>query len=472
MLRQAGEKADLLGKSILRKSNMIKLPHNVLFIIKTLESRGWEAYAVGGCIRDSLLHKTPVDWDIATSAKPEEVKRLFRRTVDTGILHGTVTVLLDHESFEVTTYRIDGKYEDARHPREVLFTPCLAEDLKRRDFTINAMAYNETQGLTDLFGGMEDLKQGIIRCVGDARARFEEDALRMMRAVRFGAQLGFCIEDSTREAVCRLAHNLSKISAERIQAELVKLLISPHPEEMRTLYETGITSVVLPEFDAMMETDQNHPHHRYSVGEHTITALGEIPPQKVLRLAALFHDVAKPVCVTTDDEGIHHFHGHPETGSKMTKNILKRLKFDNDTIDKVCRLVAGHDDNPPLSEKSVRRAMVRLGPEAYPDIFELKRADILAQSEYKRQEKLQYLKEYEACYRKILEKNQCLSIKDLAVNGRDLMELGIPAGPGLGSCLKKLLELVLDDPALNTKESLLNAVKKDVIFSENPSYVK
>ncbi|MCM1256883.1 MAG: CCA tRNA nucleotidyltransferase [Roseburia sp.] len=442
----------------------IKLPQKVQYIIETLESHGYEAYAVGGCIRDSLLNRSPQDWDITTSAKPQEVKNVFKKTIDTGIQHGTVTVLLDREGFEVTTYRIDGKYEDGRHPKEVVFTPNLKEDLKRRDFTINAMAYNESQGLIDLFGGEEDLNQGIVRCVGDARARFSEDALRMMRAVRFGAQLGFSIEEETRAAIKELAPALSKISAERIQTELVKLAVSDNPQEMRTLYETGLTAVMLPEFDAMMETEQNNPHHKYTVGEHTIEAMRNVTGEKVLRLAMLFHDVAKPVCLTTDEDGIHHFHGHPLMGKDMTEKILRRLKFDNDTIERVCALVKGHDDNPPVTPRNIRRAMVRLGLNAYPDIFAVKRADILAQSGYQRQEKLEYLKEYEECYKEIIEKRECLSLKGLAVNGRDLMELGIPSGPELGEVLKKLLDIVLEEPDKNTREELLTAVKNDGIL--------
>lgn len=438
----------------------IKLPQKVQQIIESLESGGYEAYAVGGCIRDSLLGRKPEDWDITTSAKPEEVKKVFNRTVDTGIQHGTVTVLLGNEGFEVTTYRIDGKYEDGRHPREVVFTPNLKEDLKRRDFTVNAMAYSEKEGLIDLFDGAGDLKRGIIRCVGDAKERFREDALRMMRGVRFGAQLGFSMEENTREAIRELAGTLSKISAERIQTELVKLAVSDHPEEVRTLYETGLTAVFLPEFDAMMDTEQRNPHHRYTVGEHTMAAMTQVRGEKVLRLAMLFHDVAKPVCITTDEEGIHHFHGHPKVGKEMTRKILRRLKFDNDTVQRVCTLVAGHDDNPPVTLRNVRRAMVRIGVEAFPDIFEIKRADILAQSSYRRQEKLDYLKAYEACYREIIKSRQCLSIKELSVNGRDLMELGIPAGPGLGEVLSRLLELVIEEPERNTREYLLQMAKE------------
>ena len=239
----------------------ISLPEKVENIISTIEANGFEAYAVGGCVRDSILGRIPDDWDITTSASPQQVKALFRHTIDTGIQHGTVTVMLRREGFEVTTYRIDGEYEDSRHPKEVTFTSNLREDLKRRDFTINAMAYNNRTGLVDAFGGLEDMERKLIRCVGESQERFEEDALRMMRAVRFSAQLGYAIEEGTEQAIQKMAGNLGHISAERIQTELVKLLVSPHPDYLRICYETGITKVILPEFDRCMETAQNHPHH-------------------------------------------------------------------------------------------------------------------------------------------------------------------------------------------------------------------
>ncbi|MBO4515022.1 MAG: CCA tRNA nucleotidyltransferase, partial [Lachnospiraceae bacterium] len=269
------------------RSVSIEIPQKAKEILDVLHGAGFEAYVVGGCVRDSILGRTPQDWDVTTSARPEEVKALFRRTIDTGIQHGTVTVMMDKEGFEVTTYRIDGKYEDSRHPSEVIFTPSLEEDLKRRDFTINAMAYNDRDGLVDLFGGMEDMEKKVIRCVGDARARFGEDALRIMRAVRFSAQLGYEIEAQTREAIRELAPTLRNISAERIQTELIKLVVSGHPEYLRIAWETGITKVVLPEFDLMMETPQNHPHHCYNVGEHTLVSMTQVSADKVLRLTML-----------------------------------------------------------------------------------------------------------------------------------------------------------------------------------------
>ncbi len=435
----------------------IRLPEKVSFIIEELQQNGYDAYAVGGCVRDSVLGREPQDWDITTSAKPEQVKSLFRHTIDTGIQHGTVTVMLEREGFEVTTYRIDGEYEDARHPKTVSFTSDLPEDLKRRDFTINAMAYNDTAGLVDLFDGRGDLERGVIRCVGDPEERFREDALRMLRGVRFAAQLGFCLDDDTRAAIVRLAPNLGKISAERIQAELVKLLLSPHPEEMRTVYETGMADVFLPEFSAMMRTPQQNPHHCASVGEHTIRSLCEIPPERVLRLTMLFHDIAKPVCARRDEEGVDHFHGHPQKGAEMAGQIMRRLKFDNDTIAKVKALVRAHDDRPlPLTERNVRRSVFRNGEAQYPALFAVKRADILAQSDYLRKEKLEHLAEYEVVYRRILEKQQCLSLKDLAVSGSDLIAEGVEPGKEIGRILHDMLQEVLEHPEMNEKDILLD----------------
>lgn len=272
----------------------IRVPEKGQYIIETIKAAGFDAYVVGGCVRDSILGRQPEDWDITTSARPEQVKALFARTIDTGLQHGTVTVMLDKDGFEVTTYRLDGEYEDSRHPKSVTFTPDLREDLKRRDLTINAMAYNEQSGLVDLFGGLEDLNAGVIRCVGDPRERFGEDALRILRAIRFSAQLGYTIEPETLSAVRQLAPALSRISAERIQAELVKLLMSPHPDFLRTAYDNGVTKVFLPEFDRCMQTDQRHPHHCWNVGEHILHSLKEVEADRVLRLALLLHDIGKP----------------------------------------------------------------------------------------------------------------------------------------------------------------------------------
>lgn len=437
----------------------IQLPEKVNTIIQTLQEHGYEAYAVGGCVRDSLLGREPGDWDITTSASPDETKKLFARTVDTGIEHGTVTVLLGKEGFEVTTYRIDGKYEDSRHPTEVIFTRNLREDLLRRDFTINAMAYNDTEGIVDIFGGMDDLKRKIIRCVGNARERFGEDALRIMRGVRFAAQLGFSLEKETKEAMAELAPTLEKISAERIQTELVKLLVSNSPELIREAYHLGITAVILPEFDEMMQTGQETKYHRYDVGEHTVQAVCNVPPEKVLRLTMLLHDVAKPEMKTVDADGTAHFKGHDIRGEQKAKEILRRLKFDNDTIHKVTKLVRWHDYRMPAEKKNVRKAMSKISEELFPMYLLVKRADILAHSMYRREEELENLSGLQKCYEEIVADHECVSLKQLAVTGTDLIGIGMKPGKQIGEVLNELLRIVLEYPEFNNKEHLLRFVQ-------------
>ena len=386
---------------------------------------------------------------------PEETKALFDKTFDTGIQHGTITVLLEKEGFEVTTYRIDGKYEDSRHPKEVTFTRNLREDLLRRDFTINAMAYNETDGLVDIFGGLEDLEAGMIRCVGNAKERFKEDALRILRGVRFAAQLGFDIEEDTRQGMKELAWTLQNISAERIQVELVKMITSKRPEMLREAYELGMTRIVLPEFDQLMTTGQETPHHMYSVGEHTLHAMKNIRADKILRLAMPLHDMGKPALKTVDEAGVAHFKKHALESERIAGNVLRRLKFDNDTIRKVTRLVRYHDLRMPATAKSVRRAMNQIGEELFPYYMEVRRADVLAQSMYQREEKIENLDQIEELYRQIVEDGDCVSLKDLAVTGRDLIASGMKPGKEIGEKLEELLKLVIEDPKLNTKEELL-----------------
>lgn len=437
----------------------IELPKKVLFIINNLQLHGYEAFAVGGCVRDSILARRPQDWDITTSAKPEEIKKLFRRTIDTGIEHGTVTVLFGKDSFEVTTYRIDGAYEDSRHPKEVQFTNRLEEDLRRRDFTINAMAYNDQVRLVDVFGGMQDLNHHLIRCVGDPEERFSEDALRILRAVRFSAQLNFPIESATADAIRKLAPNLQNISAERIQAELVKLLVSPHPERIRDAYELGLTKVILPEWDAMEGVAQNTPHHKYDVAEHTLRALKNVKRDKILRLTMLFHDMGKPMMKTTDENGRDHFRGHALVSEELARSILHRLKFDNETIRTVTKLVCYHDYRVEATPKNVRRAMNRIGVELFPYYLAVRLADAKAQSPYQKREKIENIVEMRQLYQEIIKKQECVTLRQLAVGGRELMDLGMKPGRELGSMLSELLEYVLDDPARNDKEILCAYVK-------------
>jgi len=451
----------------------ITLPRNVRFIIDKLQDAGFEAYAVGGCVRDVLLGKDPNDWDITTDASPYEVKPLFRRTIDTGIQHGTVTVMLNDENgeytgYEVTTYRIDGEYEDCRHPKEVTYTKELREDLRRRDFTINAMAYNERSGLVDIFGGQDDLKSHVIRAVGDPKERFTEDALRILRAYRFAAQLGFTIDDATAAAAAKLKDNLRNISAERIQTEFTKLICSPHPEILCDMYHAGLTSVILPEFDLCMQTEQKNKHHIYNVGEHTIKAMMvnarysdvEFDPDtlRYIRYALLFHDFGKPEAMTEDENGARHFKGHAVISDRIARDIMKRLKLDNDTISMVASLVKWHDYRPEATKSNIRRAMNRTGTDAYRLLFPIRIADTLAQSMYRREEKLSYEKSVMRLYTEIVNEGDPVALKDLAVTGSDLIEHGYRPGPEIGAKLKELLETVLDDPKCNTREYLLSKI--------------
>ncbi len=450
-----------VGKKLERKDIRINIPEPAAQILNKLHEAGYEAYVVGGCVRDSILNREPGDWDITTSARPWQVKEIFGRTIDTGIQHGTVTIMIGKEGFEVTTYRIDGEYEDGRHPKDVTFTASLIEDLKRRDFTINAMAYSEEDGLIDEFDGLADIEKKVIRCVGNPKERFTEDALRMMRAVRFAAQLGYSIEEDTRQAIIDMAPTLKKISAERIQVELVKLLISANPGEMRELYQTGITSVIMPEFDRCFETPQINPHHSYNVGEHIVRSVESVKNDRILRITMLLHDIEKPSCRTTDENGRDHFRGHAEKGADTAFAILKRLKFDRDTMDKVKVLVKYHDWRFPAEKKNVRKAVNKIGDELFPFLLEVKRADTAAQSDYRRNEKYEWIDKLETLYNDIKRDNECISLKMLAVNGNDLIKKGIKPGKELGDILSAMLEDVLEEPSHNVKEYLLD---EDIFF--------
>ena len=378
----------------------IRIPEQVNTILEKLHASGHEAYVVGGCVRDALLGREPNDWDITTSALPTQVKEIFPRTIDTGLKHGTVTVLIGRGSYEVTTYRVDGVYEDGRHPKQVTFTPSLSEDLMRRDFTINAMAYDPVSGLVDLFDGQKDLTDGIIRAVGDPAQRFAEDALRILRAFRFAAQLGYEIDPETLRAASALSGTLVKISSERIREELEKILLSENPDILMKAYEAGVTSVFLPEFDVCMETPQNNPHHCYNVGEHSIWSTALIRRDRILRLTMLLHDFGKPVTRTTDERGLDHFRSHPEESYKIAKTILQRLKYDNETIRKVTTLVRYHDLRMRLTEPAVRKAIVRIGADLFPYYLEIQHADTMAQSLYQRDEKLAYTADLRRMYDK------------------------------------------------------------------------
>lgn len=445
----------------------MRIPEQAQKILKTLNDHGYEAYVVGGCVRDALLGREPEDWDITTSATPAQVKELFRRTIDTGILHGTVTVMMEKTGYEVTTYRIDGDYGDGRHPDKVSFTGNLREDLLRRDFTINAMAYNPDTGLVDEFGGQKDLKDQVIRCVGEPLERLNEDALRILRAIRFSAQLGFEVEEKTVEAMKLLAPNLQKISAERIRTELDKTICAPYPSRLALAYRCGILKEVLPEFHEMMETPQNHPRHYLTIGEHCLKAVENIhiildaygetdrKRRSCYNWCMLLHDVGKLVSRTTDENGVDHFYGHPKESAAMAVKILRRLKFDNETVYLVREMVYWHDYRFPKKPSGMRRAMSKIGPDLVPLLFPVELADLYAQSGFGREESIRSLTEAKAVWREVVERGECVTVKDLAVNGRDLIAAGIPAGKQIGELLAHLLELVIEKPEMNNKETLL-----------------
>ena len=438
----------------------ILLPEKVSRILNTLSAAGFEAFAVGGCVRDAILGRVPGDWDITTNALPEQVKALFRRTVDTGIAHGTVTVMLGSDGFEVTTYRLDGDYSDSRHPDKVTFTASLEEDLKRRDFTINAMAYHPEKGMIDLFGGQEDLQRRIIRCVGDPRERFDEDALRIMRALRFSAQLGFRIEEQTRAAIRAFAPRLQLISRERIHDEFLKLLLSPHPDRLLDLTECGITAQVFPLWDTMLETAQNSPFHQYSVGVHTLKVIEGVPAEPVLRLAAFLHDCGKPACKSTDLGGRDHFYGHAEKSAEIAEDFLKEYRFDNKTIADVLQLIRVHDDHYHGTRENVRREMNRVGQELFPSYLKLILADNLAKSRYALEEFMPRYERFRKLYEEILQEGDPITLKDLAVKGSDLIAAGMKPGPAMGETLNRMLDDVLGNPKHNNKEYLLTQYVK------------
>ena len=431
----------------------IKIPDEVGYIINTLEENGYEAYAVGGCVRDSLLGNHPTDWDICTSALPEQAMTVFsgQRIVDTGSKYGTITLVLDHKPFEITTYRVDGDYSDHRRPDKVEFVSSLKEDLARRDFTINAMAYNRKTGVIDFFGGLDDI-HGVIRCVGEAGDRFQEDALRIMRALRFASRLGFSIEENTANAMHEKRGLLNSISVERIAAELNKFITGDNIAELLQAHKTIIMEII-PELALMDGFDQNTPYHCYDVWTHTLMSMEYAPKELAIRLVMLLHDIAKPQCYI-EKEGTGRFPGHQQVGSDMAGKILRRLKYDNDTIDTVIRLILHHDDGIEPESKIVKRWLSRMGEHRLRLLIEVKRADALAQSERYHDDKLAVLSGVVSLIDEIIKQRQCFTLKDLALDGDDLIEMGVREGAGIGIILNKLLDMVINEEAVNDKAIL------------------
>ncbi|MGH4138937.1 CCA tRNA nucleotidyltransferase [Clostridium sp.] len=442
------------------KNMEMYIPKNVKIILDCIKDNGYEAFIVGGSVRDCLIGTTlPKDYDITTNALPEEIVRLFDKTVPTGIEHGTVTVMIDGDGYEVTTYRLDGKYLDSRRPESVTFVLNLKEDLARRDFTINALAFNEEQGLIDYFGGMEDLKNKTIRAVGEPNKRFQEDALRMLRAIRFAASLDFYIEEKTLEAIKSNSYLILNVSNERIRDELCKMIIGNNTTKaLTTLKDTKLLEFILPELQVAVGFNQQNPHHDKDIFEHTLAVVENCPPKLNVRVAALLHDVAKPNCFTVDNKGIGHFYGHDKKGVKISKQILKRLKFDNQSINKISTLVNEHMNVlPKPTDASVKHLINRVGINLVPDLFALQRADALGSrfSEIR----LVEIEKMEEIAMAILESKVPLAIKDLEINGEDIIsKLSLKPGKEIGIMLKFLLDKVLENPELNIKEKLLDII--------------
>ena len=433
-----------------------EIPSGAEYILKTLTGAGYEAWLVGGCVRDLLRGVPPHDWDICTSARPEETEACFagRRIIETGLQHGTVTILEGGEAYEVTTYRTEGPYSDSRRPDYVRFVASLEADLARRDFTMNAIALGLDGDIRDPFGGEKDIRAGLLRCVGDPAQRFQEDGLRVMRALRFGAVFGCQVEEKTARAIHENRHVLEHVAAERINVELCRLLEGEQAGEILRQYP-DVLCVFWPELEPLVALEQNTPWHCWGGWEHTIHAVEAVPAQTVLRLAVLLHDIGKPGCKTTDENGIDHFYGHPAVSAELAKGMLRALKFDNETRKQVVTLVEYHDVQIPCRDRSIRKWLGRLGPERFFQLLAVKRADAMGQAYEKVQGRLAELEEMRALAEKIVAQGQCFSLKDLAVNGRDVIAAGIAPGPEVGRVLSGLLERVVSGELPNQRERLL-----------------
>ena len=428
--------------------------------IQRLQEAGYEAWIVGGSVRDFLLGRTPTDYDLTTSALPQETETVFagEKLIETGLRHGTVTVVLDGVPLEITTYRVDGGYTDARHPDGVTFTRSLREDAARRDFTINAMAYAPGAGLQDFFGGREDLSAGVIRAVGEPDRRFQEDALRILRAIRFASVLGFELDPGTDAAARRNAHLLTKISVERVFVELGKLLCAPGAGNILLAYP-DILGVVIPELTPMVGFEQHNVHHCYDVYTHTAVAVDHVPPELKLRLAMLFHDIGKPATFSMGEDGQGHFYGHPKVSAALAEQILVRLRAPKRLREAVVRLVRVHDWPLSTEPRLIRRRLQQLGEEGFFDLLRVKKGDTAAcfLSDCTREDDRN---EVEDAAKAILAAKPCLTVRDLAVSGRDIMALGY-CGPGVGAALRGLLERVIAGEIPNEKTALLQSLEAE-----------
>ena len=439
---------------------IIELPNEVNKIIKALEDKGHEAYIVGGCVRDLLMGMAPHDWDITTNALPDQIISCFaaEKIVETGLKHGTVTIIVGAIAYEVTTYRIEGKYSDCRHPDSVVFTTSLKDDLSRRDFTINAMAYNPRAGLVDYFHGKDDLLREQIICVGNPDERFHEDALRIIRALRFASVLGFQISASVSKSLLRNKDNLKKIALERINVEFCKLLCGKNVRQVLLNY-SDVLEIFIPEIKDISGFAQNNPYHFLDIWQHTVEAVAQAPADKAIRLALLFHDIGKPHCYSLNKQGLEHFYGHAQYGSELACKIMKRLRFDGQTINTVRELILYHDMELLPNGRQIKRLLNKMGEERLRQLLQVMQADIMGKCEIYREASLKRLRLVLQYLDHIIEQQLCFQLKDLAVNGKDLLDIGIPQGRQIGLLLHKLMEMVINEEIENDKKQLLIVAK-------------
>ncbi|MBO4235249.1 MAG: HD domain-containing protein [Firmicutes bacterium] len=439
----------------------IIIPEEIKYIVSKLEASGYKAYIVGGCVRDAIMGREPKDYDVTTDARPEETTAVFSidKVIDTGSKHGTVTVIHDGAHVEVTTFRKDSSYSDGRHPDSVTFSDNIEEDLARRDFTINAMAYNDADGLIDPFGGCEDIEKKIIRTVGEAEERFNEDSLRMLRALRFASELGFEIEEKTKAAIIEREQDIEeRVSKERIQKELEGILTGDYVEGVLREYH-DVIGVVIPEVLPMVGFDQKTPYHIYDVWEHTIRVVSGSPANPVSRFSALFHDIGKPPSFIQGEDGVGHFFGHPEVSYEMAERIMRRLRFDNATREDVLTIVRWHDLRPEFNEKSMRRTIMKVTPDLFDKWVAITRADNRAQSPTVA-DRMDKIAAIEEMGHRLIEEEGALSLKTLNIKGGDIIALGISEGPKVGEIMKELLEEVLEEKIPNEHEALMERAKE------------
>ncbi len=424
----------------------INIPNDVRFILDRLKNNGHEAYIVGGCVRDSILNNIPKDWDITTKARPEEVIKLFDKVILTGVKHGTVTVLINSEGYEVTTYRMDGEYEDSRHPKKVNFVSNLKEDLARRDFTINAMAYNKVDGLIDYFEGVSDLKKKVIKTVGNSEKRFSEDALRMLRAIRFSSQLNFSISNETLNSIKNLRENIKNISKERIREELNKILMS-NTKGIDILRETGLMEYIFPEIIKLYDFKIDNMYYNDNLYTHTIKATEEIENKLHLKLTMLFHNLLK---MNNEDM---------EYTILQIKEFLKEFKYDNDTVNKVTDLTR-YMHNSLNTKLEIKQMLNLINLDLFEDLLKVKESEILSQNPLYKEERLSHLLYIRENLKDVIFNNECFNLKNLNISGKDLISLGLEKGKNIGEMLNELLELVMNNPGLNDKQVLIDIVKK------------